>query len=201
MVEHTNNVSSTNNGSARNNELAQSDGETYAEDHTPRVHRRHTRNNTPGIVAPNVLLPPYVPIPSGAQRRMVTRHAINSLTKTEQASCKRAFTPSQLLPLVVLDAPSHLEHFCSPMVHPITGKTIYSYKKLMHDPATAETWQTAFGKDFRGMTKGDDKTGQEGTNAMFVMSHKEIRRAHELKKKFTYGKPVVDYRPQKDDPH
>jgi hypothetical protein len=87
------------------------------------------------------------------------------------------------------------------MVHPITGETISSYKKLMHDPATAETWQTAFGKDFGGMTQGDDKTGQKGTNAMFVMSHKEIRRAHELKKKFTYGNPVVDYRPQKDDPH
>ena len=71
----------------------------------------------------------------------------------------------------------------------------------MHDPATAETWQTAFGKDFGGMTQGDNKTGQKGTNAMFVMSHKEIRRAHELKKKFTYGNPVVDYCPQKDDPH
>jgi hypothetical protein len=34
------------------------------------------------------------------------------------------------------------------MVHPVTGKTISSYKKLMHDPATAEVWQTAFGKDF-----------------------------------------------------
>ena len=87
------------------------------------------------------------------------------------------------------------------MVHPITGETISSYKKLMHDPATAETWQTAFGKDFGGMTQGDDKMGQKGTNAMFVMSHKEIRRAFELKKKFTYGNPIVDYHPQKDDPH
>ncbi len=168
---------------------------------TPRVHHRHTRNNTPGIVAPTVSPPPYVPIPSGAQRCMVTRHAINSLTETEQASCQRAFTPSRLLPPVVLDAPSHREHFCSPMVHPITGETISSYKKLMHDLATAETWQTAFGKDFGGMMQGDDKTGQKGTNAVLVMSRKEIRRAHELKKKFTYGNPVADYRPQKDDPH
>ena len=62
------------------------------------------------------------------------------------------------------------------MVHPIMGETISSYKKLMHDPATAEIWQTAFGKDFGGMmTQGDNKTGHKGTNAMFVMSHKEIR--------------------------
>jgi hypothetical protein len=44
----------------------------------------------------------------------------------------------------------------------------------MHDPATAEVWQTAFGKDFGGMTQGDNKTGQKGTNSVFVMTHKEI---------------------------
>ncbi len=29
----------------------------------------------------------------------------------------------------------------------------------MHDPARAETWQTAFGKDFGNMAQGDNKTG------------------------------------------
>jgi hypothetical protein len=106
-----------------------------------------------------------------------------------------------MLPPVVIDSPSHLEHFCSPMVHPITGETISSYKKLMHDPATAEIWQMAFGKDFGGMTQGDNKTGQRGTNAMFVMNHDKIQNVLKLKKKFTYGNPVVDYRPQKVDPH
>jgi hypothetical protein len=33
----------------------------------------------------------------------------------------------------------------------------------MHDPATSEIWQTAFGKDFWGMAQGNNKTGQEGT--------------------------------------
>ncbi len=36
---------------------------------------------------------------------------------------------------------------------------------------------------------------------MYVMTHKDIRRVLEMKKKFTYGNPVVDYRPQKEDPH
>jgi len=85
------------------------------------------------------------------------------------------------------------------MVHPITGETISSYKKLMHDPATAETWQKAFGKDFGGMAQGDAKTGQKGTNAMFVMTHDEIYGVLAQKKKFTYGNPIVDYRPQKED--
>ncbi len=71
----------------------------------------------------------------------------------------------------------------------------------MNDPATAEVWQTAFGKDFGGMAQGCKKTGQAGTNAMFVMTHKEIMHALAAKKNFTYANPVVDYRPQKEDPH
>jgi hypothetical protein len=60
------------------------------------------------------------------------------------------------------------------MVHPTTGETISSYKKLMHNPATSEIWQTAFGKYFGGMAQGDDKAGQKGTNSIFVMTHTEI---------------------------
>jgi hypothetical protein len=48
------------------------------------------------------------------------------------------------------------------MVHPKTGETISSYKRLMHDPAMAEVWQTAFGKDFGGMAQGDEKKVRKG---------------------------------------
>ncbi len=44
----------------------------------------------------------------------------------------------------------------------------------MRDPTMAETWQTAFGKDFGGMAQGDLKMGQKGTNSIFVMTHEEI---------------------------
>jgi hypothetical protein len=87
------------------------------------------------------------------------------------------------------------------MVHPITGETISSYKKLMNDPATAEVWQTAFGKEFGGMAQGDNKTGQKGTDAMFVMTHDAIAHALRIGTKFTYANPVVDHRPQKEDPN
>ena len=151
---------------------------------TPRLHRRQTRNNTPGIVADPVIPQSYLPAPNNARQRIVTRHAINALTASEHERCNDAFTPVTLLPSAVEDepAPCYFEHFASPMVHPVTGETISSYKKLMHDPATAEIWQTAFGKDFGGMTQGDDKTGQKGTNAMFVMNHKAIKRALENKR-------------------
>jgi hypothetical protein len=55
-------------------------------------------------------------------------------------------------------------------------------------PATAKTWQTAFGKDFGSMAQGDNKTGQKGTNAMFVVSHDdEIKHMLSEGKKLTYG--------------
>jgi hypothetical protein len=79
------------------------------------------------------------------------------------------------------------------MVHPVTGETISSYKKLMHGPVTAGIWQTAFGKDFGGMTQGDNKMGQKGTNAMFVMTHEEIHQVLRSDKKITYANPVVDH--------
>jgi hypothetical protein len=97
--------------------------------------------------------------------------------------------------------PMMFEHFVSPMVHPITGKTISSYKKLMNDPATAKVWQTAFGKEFGGMAQGDKKTGQKGTNAMFVMTHNELAHVLRAGKKFTFANPVVDYWTQKKDPN
>jgi len=51
------------------------------------------------------------------------------------------------------------------------------------------------------MAQGCNKTKLKGTNAMFVMTHDEIRHALANKKFFTYANPVVDYRPQKEDPH
>jgi hypothetical protein len=85
--------------------------------------------------------------------------------------------------------PIHFEHFTSPMVYPVMGQTISSYKKLMNNPATAEVWQMAFGQDFGGIVQGDNKTGQKGTNAMFVMTHGEIAHALLAKRVFHLQKP------------
>jgi hypothetical protein len=71
----------------------------------------------------------------------------------------------------------------------------------MHNPATAEIWQMAFGKDFGGMAQGDLKMGQKGTNAIIVLTHDKIRHVLRQGEKINYGNPVVDYRPQKEDPY
>ena len=51
------------------------------------------------------------------------------------------------------------------------------------------------------MAQGDDKTGQAGTNSVFVMTHGEIDIAMKAGHKWTYARVVVDYPPQKEDPN
>jgi hypothetical protein len=68
------------------------------------------------------------------------------------------YTPERLKPK---KQGLNFEQVAMPTVHPTTGKTISSYKKLMHDPATSKIWQTAFGKGFGGMAQGDNKTKQK----------------------------------------
>jgi hypothetical protein len=83
------------------------------------------------------------------------------------------YTPENLRPKENATA-ANLEHLAMPMIHPTTGEAITSYKKLMHDPATMEIWQTAFGKNFGGMAQVDNKMGQKGLNSIFVMTHNKI---------------------------
>jgi hypothetical protein len=117
------------------------------------------------------------------------------LTIQENANANTKFTPQCLMKHVKKGLPVMFEHFESPIVHPITGVTISSYKKLMNDSATAEVWQTAFGKEFGGMAQGDNKTGQKGANAIFVMKHNKIGQIVRAGKKITFPHPVVDHRP------
>jgi hypothetical protein len=115
------------------------------------------------------------------------------LTIQEEAEASNKFTPWCLMKHAKKGIPMMFEHLASPMVHPITGKTISSYKKLMNDPATAEVWQTAFGKEFGGMAQGDNKTGQKGTNTIFVMNHDELAHILRAGKKITFMNPVADH--------
>ncbi len=58
----------------------------------------------------------------------------------------------------------------------------------------------AFGKDFGGMVQGNNKTGQKGTNSIFFITHEEIRLIP-TSQTVTYARVVVNFFPQKVDPH
>ncbi len=70
----------------------------------------------------------------------------------------------------------------------------------MQDPVIAETWMTAFGKDFDGICQGDDKPGKLGTNAMFVMTPSDVPLIPK-DRTVTYARVVVNHRPQKAAPN
>ena len=93
-----------------------------------------------------------------------------------------------------------IEHFCVPVVHPETGKTITSYKKLAKDMVTKETWTIGFGKEFGNLAQGDDKTGTPGMDAIRVMTLEEIKNIP-ADRVVTYARVVVDFRPKKEDPN
>jgi hypothetical protein len=190
---------------------------------TPGVHARITRNNTPGGVpkisrhpthTPAIRVSPQTqvavtqaPVAKAAalsKRRLRTfaQQAMNVLTIRILATADTTFTPRALVPFAKTTQATCFEHYASPMVHPITGKTVSSYKKLMNDPATAEVWQTAIRKDFGGMAQGCNKTGQKGTNAMFVMTKAEIANALAAGKKITYARsPPTKGRPKQNPNH
>ena len=52
-----------------------------------------------------------------------------------------------------------IEHFCAPVIHPITGETITKYQKLIKDPHIKDIWSLTFGKEFGNLAQGDDLTG------------------------------------------
>jgi hypothetical protein len=107
---------------------------------TLRTHKQVTRNNTPSIIHAIVTPEPYTPIPRGVRQQLGTQHALNALMCHKREQMNLAFTPTALLPSVVKDAPSHVKHFASPMVHPVTGETISSCKKMMNNPVTSKIW-------------------------------------------------------------
>ena len=149
-----------------------------------------------------IIIPPY-PMPGGirANAKFIRQHALNALTMKEALYAPQVFAQRNYEHHNFVENVPKYTHFASPMVHPTTGDTISGYKRLMHHPATLELWQMVFDKDFGGMSQGDDKTGQKGTNSIFVMTHAEIKQACVDKVTFTYTKIVVDFQPQKEDPY
>jgi hypothetical protein len=73
------------------------------------------------------------------------------------------------------DYDCEIKHMCAGVTHPVTGQTITNYKKLATMPEFTETWETAFCKEFGNQAQGGNKTGEKGTDTLFVMDHDEIR--------------------------
>ncbi|KAL7426973.1 hypothetical protein ACHAXH_000515 [Discostella pseudostelligera] len=143
--------------------------------------------------------PPTIPTTTPALRRSPRIVLISPPTYSQAALNTVAI--QQLHPVPNNHTiPWTCEHFCAPVIHPITGKSITNYKKLAADPVMRDTWARAFGKEFGNLALGDNATKTPGTDSIFVLMHDQIRqipRDHTI----TYTQIVVDYRPQKTDPN
>ncbi len=162
--------------------------------------RRSPRQLTkPGTTTPQKVQ--FIPIGGGIRaRNIISLEAVNFLTECVWEKSPDLYTPTKLWPNKGTTSTLDFQQVAMPMVHPTTGETISSYKRLTHNPDTAETWQTAFGKDFGGMAQGIKKTGQKGTNSIFVMAHDKIKLIPRTQT-ITYARVVVDFCPQKADPY
>eukprot|EP00804_Cyclotella_cryptica_P001099 CCRYP_008385-RA/>CCRYP_008385-RA protein AED:0.18 eAED:0.13 QI:0/0/0/1/0.4/0.16/6/0/1406 len=189
---------------------------------TPRTHQRATRHNIPNSL-PTIINPvnehtprrsmrlapddapilPVYTVPSSARLPMhsaniIAFQAVDHITNNVYNDSNAGWHPCAFLTSSPSDlavrADADIDHMCAGVVHPTTGETITSYKKLIACPLLRDVWTTAFGKEFGNLAQGDRKTGEKGTNTMFVMRHAQIRDIPR-DRTITYGRVMVDYIP------
>ena len=174
----------------------------------PHTHQRTTRANTHGAL-PNITQGANIPVISSVMTpRWLTRVAIRNSRLISQEAINQLLIDNLLpaghfIPQKLQAKPtSHpdYEHLAMPTTHSVTGKSISSYRRLIKDPATVETLMTAFGKDFGSMCQEDNKEGQKGTNAMFVMLPSNVPNIPK-ERTTTSARVIVDHHPQKEDPN
>ena len=92
-----------------------------------------------------------------------------------------------------------IEEYCCGVVHPITKETITQYRKLIKEPLLKELWTKAMSKELHRLAQGCPGV-TKGTNTIFYLDHAEILSIPK-DRTVTYGRIVIDHRPQKEDPN
>ena len=94
----------------------------------------------------------------------------------------------------------NIDHIFVPVIHPLTGETVYKYQKPAKDPTTKEIWTAEFGKEFGNLAQDDNKMKTKGTDYIFFMERHEIKN-NPKDRTITSSRVVVNLRPQKEDPN
>jgi hypothetical protein len=168
----------------------------------PPAPRRTKRHNPYMIeIEPIAMTPNSTRIPM-ARGNIISQEAVTFVTAAVYGEPGTTWLPQEFVfASTVNDVANNnttceIDHFCAPVIHPVTGESITQYKKLQRDPLLQELWGTAWGKEFGSMAQGDKHTNTPGTDSIFIMSHDEIGRIPE-DRTVTYARVVVDFRPQK----
>ena len=104
------------------------------------TYQHTTRNNKPVIIPPDNdsnLIPPRRSSRIHAQTpHIISQEAINSLTMLSQKYAPQFTLHKIQQPLHFTFAPT-----CNAVIHPVTGKTITKYKKIIVDEVTKPVWE------------------------------------------------------------
>jgi hypothetical protein len=73
-----------------------------------------------------------------AQMHIISKTALDAMTVKVALYVPQAFTHHAFTTPEFIDHVPNYAYYASPMIHPVTGKTIFSYKRLMHNPETTE---------------------------------------------------------------
>ena len=154
----------------------------------PRVHLQQTRTNNPPTAAPTTTPTQPPPLRPPAQDPPTIQPALAQpeIRRSPRIVLlsPRQYSAAALLALAIQRnaaqpnghaIPWSCEHFCAPVIHPITGESIAKYNKLQADPHLRDIWARAFGKEFGNLAQGDTGTNTPGTNSIFVLTHEAIR--------------------------
>ena len=116
----------------------------------PPAPRRSRRQQKPQQAEAATVATPKTTTPRHRSPRLrshniISQEAVNFITHQEYfGTANKDFTPPKMQQSYP-PAPD-IEHFAAPVIHPTTGETVTSYKKLAKDPVTSDIWTKAFGK-------------------------------------------------------
>ena len=189
------------------------------------THLKTTRANTPGATSPlcteepskrrsRRLIPDLIELLQSGEPRSsriplyqpstITQAAIDAVTVNVYYGGDAAtWTPNKYLKFDPANTDKNrcdIERLCTPVVHPTTGETITSYRKLANNEEMRETQTTGVGKEFGNLAQGDNETGTPGIDAIHGMDLEQTRK-NPIDRVVTYARIVVDFRPRKQDPH
>ena len=81
-----------------------------------------------------------------ARSHIIYQESINLVINTVYGVTSNRWLPDNFITASPTAKPTNaydveVEHYCDPVVHPVTGVTITQYRKLSNDPVKSDIWK------------------------------------------------------------
>ena len=102
--------------------------------------------------------------------------------------------PASSLQPPAFEEPLFINEFANSIIHPDTNKEM-EYRHLIRNPTHKGVWTSSFARELLQLAQGNETI--MGTETIGFIQRAQIPKG----RKVTYGRIIVDYHPQKDDPY